>query len=423
MVYNATLPFYLSPNLTNLPVCPSASDYPGLIEYVSFPSIVFISCALGAVSLLFGLAASIFYNSVPVYEKKEHLGVVSTNERLARKSEVSNTLWIMYFLSMTLRCLVDTLRFSLWKNSKRPVSIKDDIALVALSLACFGVTSFFLTLSLNHQRLHRSEFSSKIEKRSQKNSQTTDRLINNSINVKAPKSLTERIKRLVFRIEAFFVILLGIYLLSVVALFASNFIAPDIYLYIFLSIYCLQRVPIVILTFIIVFNINEEGPKWGTKLLLVFGVFLSLLNEVPETILSHFFNVWDGWKYKGHNAEQCFIFGWFSGVDIIHFCYILAQVFFFIFLIIEFQRNKGPCIWSIVSKRKDGYFDFRNFEDEENPSGLGGGGGVISSGSANSSRSSLSSSRFADLDFPSPSSTSSIRKVGSQSQFKSLSFV
>lgn len=82
MVYNATLPFYLSPNLTNLPQCPSASDYPGLIEYISFPSIVFISCALGAISLIFGLATSIFYNSVPVYEKKEHLGVVSTNERL-----------------------------------------------------------------------------------------------------------------------------------------------------------------------------------------------------------------------------------------------------------------------------------------------------------------------------------------------------
>jgi hypothetical protein len=82
MVYNATLPFYLSPNLTNLPICPSATDYPGLVEYVSFPSIVFISCALGGISLLFGLITALMYNSVPVYEKKEHMGVVSTNERL-----------------------------------------------------------------------------------------------------------------------------------------------------------------------------------------------------------------------------------------------------------------------------------------------------------------------------------------------------
>jgi hypothetical protein len=39
------------------------------------------------------------------------------------------------------------------------ITLIDDIVLVAFSLLCFGISTFFLTLSLNHQRVHRSEFS------------------------------------------------------------------------------------------------------------------------------------------------------------------------------------------------------------------------------------------------------------------------
>jgi hypothetical protein len=86
---NISVPFYLSPdpNNTNLPICPSEQGYPDLINYISFPSVVFISFALSLVSLVFGFVTAIFYNSVPVYEKKEHLGVVSTNERLGMLSK------------------------------------------------------------------------------------------------------------------------------------------------------------------------------------------------------------------------------------------------------------------------------------------------------------------------------------------------
>jgi len=141
------------------------------------------------------------------------------------------------------------------------------------------------------------------------------------------------------------------------------FFSSEPLFYFFLATYAVQRIPIVILLCMIVFNFTdeEEGPTLFSRIILMIGIGLYLINEIPITMWAYII-------HKTSTAAPCLIGGFASLVDVIHLLFFISQILLFIFLRAEFLRNKEPCVWTIVSKRHEGYFDFREFEDDEQPS-------------------------------------------------------
>jgi len=88
------------------------------------------------------------------------------------------------------------------------------------------------------------------------------------------------------------------------------------------------------------------------------GILLNLVNEIPLTMWS-FLIIKPG-------QDSCIVGGVASAVDIIHILFLLSQILLFVFLRKEFFRNSKHCVWQIISKRGEGYFHWREFEDEEN---------------------------------------------------------
>jgi len=68
-----------------LPWCPSSSSFP-------YPNVVTIYGCLTLFSLFFALIAGIKYNSVKVFN------------RSIRTENISNTMWIIFYVFVSLRC-------------------------------------------------------------------------------------------------------------------------------------------------------------------------------------------------------------------------------------------------------------------------------------------------------------------------------
>src|SRR5437868_530699 len=63
----------------------------------------------------------------------------------------------------------------------------------------------------------------------------------------------------------------------------------------------------------------------------------------------------------------CNFFDFISWLDLVHFCYFFALLFFFIFLRQEFKRNKEDAIWTIIRQQQVShkYSDINNLKDPQ----------------------------------------------------------
>lgn len=75
-----------------LPSCPSSSDFP-------YPNVVTIYGCLTLVSIVFALIAGIKYNSVKVFN------------RSIRTENISNTMWIIFYVFISLRSVFSSDQF------------------------------------------------------------------------------------------------------------------------------------------------------------------------------------------------------------------------------------------------------------------------------------------------------------------------
>jgi len=118
---------------------------------------------------------------------------------------------------------------------------------------------------------------------------------------------------------------------------------------VFLSVYGLQRAPVLTLMFLIIFG---KGPELVSKVILFIAVLLNLVNDFPITL----------WATVINKDMGCSISGVFSWLDIVNVSYIIGLILFFAFLRKEFMRNKEDAIWTIIKHKQDPDMNFKDFK-------------------------------------------------------------
>lgn len=304
--------------LTN---CPDPNTSLG--EHFRNPTILILYMVLGFVCCVFALITVRNYNSVRVFNK--HI----------RTPNVSNTLWIIFFLAVATRATFDAFRYGL------DVQDQDsdvNTGLYLASLVMDGVVVLCLTLALNHQKRYRSS----IPVMSTHNNSKPDVSENHN-------GTLELVKTVLFAPETLYCLLFMIYLVF----FYLNIDLQNEYSYkLFIAFTCLQKVPIVVLTSFIVFSRNSvDGPTPQSKLFLALGTVFNLTLVLPPSIWAAIFSQ--------IITDEC-IFHFGTIVDFLQALYIVSMVLYFIFLRQEFQRNMEECIWTTVSQIQD-TFDYRKF--------------------------------------------------------------
>jgi len=241
-------------------------------------------------------------------------------------------MWILYYCSVGFRGITNSVRYALEERQEESL---DSVFFLA-SLILHGITAFALSLALNHQRKYRSSIS--------------------AANPPAPKESDPLIakyawcKKTINISEAVFFLLFVIYLVFLyLQIMKSDNKVFDI---LFLCAFALQRVPVIILVFLICIGrqtsvSSADGPTRQSKGYLATAALLNITADLPLTIWNSAF------------PDGC-VFVIASWVDLVHLSYIVSLLFFFLFLRSEYLRNMEECIWTTVSQIQD-TFDFRRF--------------------------------------------------------------
>jgi len=329
---------HFSPNAVLLPACPSS-----LTEKLNYPSVCMVNAVLGFCSLILAIWTGTKYNSVVVY-----------NWRPQRKPAISNTWWVLYYISITLRCLVDAVKYGIINSLNYP----QELALIILSLFMNGVCTLFISFALYHQKKYRSTFGYTNPEKPGSSLFTSSYESSSSpaINISSKDDI-ESLKEKLYSLNTIFVILFVVYGGSLYGLFGTPPEQESTYFTFFLVVFSIQRLPVLILAIIIVFHFPErkiEGPKNISRFIMLIASILDTINNIPVTL----------WAEALHD-NTC-LFHLFGKVDLIHVIFVLAQILFFIFLRSEFIRNKEQFEYNTVQTKKEYQqygIDWRHFND------------------------------------------------------------
>eukprot|EP01128_Nolandella_sp_AFSM9_P008814 TRINITY_DN5484_c0_g1_i1.p1 TRINITY_DN5484_c0_g1~~TRINITY_DN5484_c0_g1_i1.p1 ORF type:complete len:331 (+),score=25.17 TRINITY_DN5484_c0_g1_i1:360-1352(+) len=328
---------HFNPNIVELPSCPHRGSLSvDLQAYISYPSVSFVYALVGICSLVFALITAFKYNFVEVYNVK------------VRKPSISNAYWIVYYVALFLRTIVDSVKFAL----PRQISYDVDMALIISSLCMNAISIYGLTLALNHQRLYRSSFAPREQEKPRQTPIKTNATTPTEKAALVPRAepTSSSFKDFFFSLESLFTLMLLIVMTSLFFLFAfstQKFSEAEWVTY--LVLYAVQRLPVAALMIVILLNKNEaEGPGPLSKFFLISACLCTLVNDLPLTLWSEVIG-----------PSSCVIFVG-SYVDLVHLSFCVGIVLFFVFLRREFKRNEEECRWRIVSERRE-YFDFRDF--------------------------------------------------------------
>jgi hypothetical protein len=213
----------------------------------------------------------------------------------------------------------------------------------AFSLVLHGFSALILSLALNHQRKYRST----VPPRSSQGS------VNASVPAKGEDfdPIYQKygwLKSYVGWGELIFISLFILYIaFLVVFLVERDSSHHSIWSAILVATFGLQRVPVLLLVFIIIFQRfgSGEGPTIKSKIYLLIAAVLSIVNDLP---LYYWAQILPG---------NC-VFWVASWVDFVHVLYFISLFFFFMFIRSEYLRNMEECIWTTVNQIQD-TFDYR----------------------------------------------------------------
>lgn len=304
----------------SIPHCPP--DPHNALKELGYPTTTIIYVIYAATTLAFAILIAFRYNSVKVFNKK------------IRTQNISNTLWIIYYVSIGIRACVAAALYGITHRTELPQV--HGMLFDAVIILC-GINAFTLCLSLNHQRKYRSSAPTNPAPQVAGNGgKESEPLL--------PKM--EVVKRLMDPLEIiFFFLFAATLVLYYVALLKKE----QLFTLIFVGCYALQRIPIFILSMVIVAHRNgNEGPTRQSKVYLFFACVFHLVNELPVFFFAQLL------------PGGCIIAESLSWIDIIIIINFISLVLFFLFLRTEYLRNMEECIWTTVSQIQD-TFDFRRF--------------------------------------------------------------
>ncbi|KYQ92332.1 hypothetical protein DLAC_06296 [Tieghemostelium lacteum] len=310
----------------DVPVCPSGTS----INHVfSFPSTSLIFACLSITCFIFSIIIAFHYNSFTVFNKK------------MRTQTISNTLWILYYLTLGLRASSNTIRFSM--DREKEIQIEKIFFIASLTL--HGFTALTLSLSLNHQRRYRSTTSTQSTHQQQKNRESDPLLQIQQDHGSRSLKLKSMLKRSKISISE--IIIIFLFILFLVFLYVEIDKENQIFYDILLTIFIVQHIPVLVLVVMIAFSGKGEGPTQRSRIFIILGAIFNLCNYLPLYFWS---------EYLPGGCPMYIV----SYVDFIQIFDFASLLFFFLFLRSEYSRNVEECIWTAVSQSQD-TFDFRKF--------------------------------------------------------------
>jgi hypothetical protein len=282
------------------------------------------------------------YNAVRVFDHK------------IRTPSISNTLWIMFYLFVFLGSLLNALRFALLGVS---TVLCVDRWFEAISLTFHGLSTLALSMALNHQRRFRSSNAVPEEEAE------TDPLLKRY----------DHLRRNISALDVGFMLLFVVYdvmawvavLMTRTCTARDEVVAVEVFPWVFVGLFLLQRIPPLVLTGMIIFcppappdqalangTVTEDylppgGPSTKAKVLLGLATLFSVSGDVPLSL------------WKDAFGDSC-VFWIGSGVDLVHLLYVIGLILYFAFLRSEYLRNMEEAIWGTVTKFQQS-FDFRKF--------------------------------------------------------------
>jgi len=299
--------FYANP-----PECPS--DWGGnnfSRQDIAYPSTVVVCSLVTLTCIIITCIIGFRYNSVKVFNRK------------IRTKSISNTLWILFFLTVGLRNAIDAVLFSVQNLTE---STKD---ILSLQIYVFhGIGCLTLCLALNHQRKYRSSVPPENLNKNSYKRKETEPLIPKHVWCKSMCTPSE-----IFFLSLFVLFLIFLYLQAV-----KEHKIFDILFIVFTEI---QRIPVLILMFMIIFFYRaNDGPTRQSKIFLFMASILNVTGDIPLNI----------WAFVLPSNCTFVIASW---LDFIHILYLISLFMMFIFVRNEYHRNMEETIWSTVSQIQD----------------------------------------------------------------------
>jgi len=308
-----------------IPYCPSHNT-PQALADVGYPTTAIIFVVFAATSLVFAITIAFKYNSVKVFNKK------------IRTQNISNTMWIIYYLTVGLRACVGAVLYGLNDPDGQP---EVHHALFYTTLALSALNAFALCLSLNHQKRYRSSAPPAPAPQVAGATNTTASKESDPL-LFSP----DVIRRYISPAEVLFFMC---FVVNLVFLFVAAKEGHSIFVIVYVGTYVLQRVPVVVLAFIIIAHRNgNEGPTRRSKVYLFFATAFHTSSDLPIFFWNEIY------------PAGCILFSSLSFIDVLTIASFVALILFFLFLRSEYLRNMEECIWTTVSQIQDA-LDFRRF--------------------------------------------------------------
>eukprot|EP00794_Sanderia_malayensis_P004565 gene4565-5162_t len=272
---------------------------------VSIPVTALLFFIESFVSALLGFAIYWKYNSISILNLRICIAAIS------------NTWWIIYFIFLGLRSILNCIRYSLGQPREGFFLSDWVLATVEVLILCFG---------LNYQRKYRS--SAQINDEIDQYTKSATR--NNRANMKQAVLRTVASSGSLLSLVAF-VIFIAIVMFAVVG---SNTIK---WFWIYFGFSSLFHFISLLLVFIIMFKTISDGPSIYMKFLLFSAVLLMIPSDFPMFIWRNCFDI------------SC-ICGFFTLFDLFVLMKIISFFLLFFAVRSEFLRLQQECQWAMLNE-------------------------------------------------------------------------
>jgi hypothetical protein len=310
--------------------------------------------------LFFGFYTAFHYNSIIILNRRNN------------HASLKNTYNSFYFVSLGVAFLLDDIRYLLFNST--------NASLLGISSVLRRMSVLFQTSALLYQLKYRSSTnslqdyldnasnaSSVIHSRA---SSTTPLLTQNAPTENDTKDSC--FYKVIHTWNFYSYVTCSFSVVSILLAMHDDEIKP---MYPVISLVCaiIQHIPVVYLAICISFNsqktphdssdaIQNFGPSFSSKMILICSVFLDLLNWIEPSIVSRAF-YWLAQQVQGDFAQNICIVppwlwsvnsrlhhGWASWMDLYQWIGLLSSVLLFLFVKKEFDRNFKVISFLLISR-------------------------------------------------------------------------
>ncbi|KAL0490561.1 MLP2 [Acrasis kona] len=345
----------------NLPHCPELIPY----NTLQSPSTFFFFMLASLTALFLCLLVTCFYN---------HIRLPHVDAKI-RTRTISNSMWILYFAGVFLRSLINAVRYGKPSDIITSAGATFVYHMNVTCMVLHGITGFCLTLALGYQYRYRCKmplnpqtvaietfrscndeqdaYSEDELDEDEDEEELKTQVENKGLITKQPSPSIEETKKesafktflsYLFSMEFVGAFCLILFILST-ALRANSVDDrnTEAFKWFQFSTVVLQRVPIFILSLLIMFSSRSSGPKITARIILFVAVVLNLANDMPMTYWHMFLQ-----------TSLC-VYYVASVYDTFVILYWLSLLSWFVFLRAEYVRSQEETMFTAFVQSQNSF--------------------------------------------------------------------